>query len=236
MRIDRVRSWCVPVLDEDGRPRGFQWQYTRAEIVADGIVHAVGLALAVAGAIALILLTLEASGAVRIVSALIYAVALMTVLGLSAAYNLWPVSPCKWLLRRFDHSAIYLLIAGTYTPFLLKMHASLASTALLIGVWAAAAVGIAVKLLLPGRFDRLSIALYLLLGWSGVVAYDAIVRTLPDATLALLAAGGLLYTVGVVFHAWRTLRYQNAVWHGFVLVAALCHYFAVLETVALAEP
>jgi hemolysin III len=235
MRIGRVRTWSERVLDEDGRPLGFTWRYTRAEIVADGVVHVLGVVLAVAGAIALVLLTLHASNGIKIASALIYTAALIAVLGLSAAYNLWPVSPRKWLLRRFDHSAIYLLIAGTYTPFLLHMKGSIASTGLLVGVWAAAAVGIALKLFLPGRFDRLSIALYLLLGWSGVLAYDTIVKTLPGETLALLAAGGLLYTVGVIFHTWRDLRFQNAVWHGFVLLAALCHYFAVLDMVALAD-
>jgi hemolysin III len=149
---------------------------------------------------------------------------------------MWPVSPWKWLLRRFDHSAIYLLIAATYTPFLLQLKGNTVTAGLLVAVWATAAVGIVLKLFLPGRFDRLSVGLYLFLGWSGVIAYDTLVAALPRSTLALLMAGGALYSIGVVFHAWRSLRYQNAVWHAFVLAAALCHYFAVLETVAFAGP
>ena len=214
-------------------PPGLRWNYSRAEIIADGVVHAIGVAFALAGAVALVALTIQATGGAQIASALVYAAGLVAVLGFSAAYNMWPVSPRKWLLRRFDHSAIYLAIAATYTPFLLHMKGNAVSTGLLAALWAIAGVGIALKLLLPGRFDRLSIGLYLLLGWSGVLAYDAL-AALPPSTLTLLLLGGALYSVGVVFHAWQRLRFQNAVWHGFVLTAALCHYFAVLETVAFA--
>ena len=221
------------MLDTDGRPLRLTWAYTRAEIIADGIVHAIGVVLGLAGAVTLVILTTETTRGVQIASALIYVAALLAAFWLSAAYNMWPVSPRKWLLRRFDHASIYLLIAGTYTPFLLHMKGT-TSLGLLAGVWTIALVGVAAKLLLPGRFDRLSVGLYLLLGWSGVIAYDTIFAALSGTTLALLAAGGVLYTVGVVFHAWHSLRFQNAIWHAFVLAAALCHYFAVLETVAFA--
>ena len=221
------------MLDTDGRPLRLTWAYTRAEIIADGIVHAIGVVLGLAGAVTLVILTTETTRGVQIASALIYVAALLAAFWLSAAYNMWPVSPRKWLLCRFDHASIYLLIAGTYTPFLLHMKGT-TSLGLLAGVWTIALVGVAAKLLLPGRFDRLSVGLYLLLGWSGVIAYDTIFAALSGTTLALLAAGGVLYTVGVVFHAWHSLRFQNAIWHAFVLAAALCHYFAVLETVAFA--
>ena len=149
-------------------------------------------------------------------------------LALSAAYNMWSVSPAKWVLRRFDHSAIYLLIAGTYTPFLVQMKSALASAGLGVGVWVSAAIGMALKLALPGRFDRLAVVLCLLLGWSGVIAYDSFASALPSASLWLLAIGGILYSVGALFHVWRGLRFHNAIWHGFVLIAASCHYSAVL--------
>jgi hemolysin III len=153
---------------------------------------------------------------------------LLLMLALSAAYNMWPISPAKWVLRRFDHSAIYLLIAGTYTPFLAQTKNVLGSAGLGLGVWLSAAIGMALKLALPGRFDRLAIVLYLLLGWSGVIAYDTLASALPSASLWLLAIGGILYSLGVVFHVWRGLRFHNAIWHGFVLLAASCHYAAVL--------
>jgi hemolysin III len=156
-------------------------------------------------------------------------------LGFSAAYNLWPISRTKWVLRRFDHSAIYVMIAGTYTPFIVQMKIGVVSMGLLIGVWLVAIVGITLKLLLPGRLDRLAILLYLLLGWSGVVFYEPIAAALPSLSLWLLAVGGILYSTGVIFHVWQNLRFQNAIWHGFVLVAACCHYSAVLDCVVSAR-
>jgi hemolysin III len=104
----------------------------------------------------------------------------------------------------------------------------LASAGLGIGVWSSAVIGMALKLALPGRFDRLAIVLCLLLGWSGVTAYDSLASVLPSSSLWLLAIGGILYTLGTLFHLWQGLRFHNAIWHGFVLLAASCHYSAVL--------
>jgi hemolysin III len=154
-------------------------------------------------------------------------------LGLSAAYNMWPVSPRKWLLRRFDHSAIYLLIAATYTAFIAQINVEMTTVGLLLGVWSVAIVGIVVKLAFPGRLDRVSIGFYLLLGWSGMMAYDGF-ATLPRLALVLIAAGGMLYSMGVVFHLWEGLRFRKAIWHGFVVIGAFCHYAAILDCVALA--
>jgi len=212
----------------------FAWDYDRAEIIADGIVHGIGVALGVAGAAVLLVIAFRAVHSAEIGSVIIYVIGLLSMLGLSAAYNLWPVSPRKWLLRRFDHSAIYLLIAATYTPFLLQMKSGLIPAALFIVVWLTAAAGIALKLRWPERFDRLSIVLYLVLGWSGALAYEPVAAVLRPVTLLLIAIGGALYSVGVLFHVWRGLRFQNAIWHGFVLTAALCHYIAVLSCVTLA--
>src|SRR5437660_891421 len=137
-----------------------------------------------------------------------------------------PVSPTKWLLRRFDHSAIYLLIAGTYTPFLALLKSGIAWTVLTTGLWSSALAGVLLKIALPGRFDRLSIALYLLMGWSGVMAYQHFIPVVPGMALWLLASGGIFYSLGTIFHLWETLRFQNAIWHGCVLIAASCHYCA----------
>jgi len=126
------------------------------------------------------------------------------------------------------------LIAATYTPFLAQMNDRVVATALLIGVWSVASAGIALKVFLPGRFDRLAVGLYLAMGWSGVVAYDTVVNSLPGSTLWFIAIGGVLYSLGVIFHAWERLRFQNAIWHGFVLLAAGCHYTAVLDLVLVA--
>ncbi len=212
-------------LAEDGRPLTLNWNYTPREILADGIVHGLGVALGLAGAITLILTAVSAHLALGEQAAVVvYALALVAMLGVSATYNLYPVSPRKWLLRRADHALIYLMIAGTYTPLVALVGSGPMAYGLLAVIWIVALVGILVKLLLPGRFDRLSIALYLILGWSGLLAYESVITALQPTALYLLAIGGVLYSVGVVFHVWRTLPFQNAIWHAFVLLAAACHY------------
>jgi hemolysin III len=208
-------------------PGQISWDYDRAEIIADGVVHAIGVCLGLIGAATIVVVAIG-SERVEVTPILVYVVGLVTMLALSAAYNMWPVSPAKWVLRRFDHSAIYLLIAGTYTPFLAQMKGALASVGLGIGVWLSAVIGMALKLALPGRFDRLAVVLCLLLGWSGIIAYDSFASVLPGASLWLLAIGGVLYSVGALFHVSRGVRFHNAIWHGFVLIAACCHYSAVL--------
>ena len=153
----------------------------------------------------------------------IYLVTLLLSVGCSAAYNVWPESATKRFLRRFDHSAIFLLIAGTYTPFMVQTGMGW----LLAAVWLIAVGGVGVKLWKPGQFDRLSIALYLGLGWVGVLAYQTLFRTLPVSVVWLIIAGGIVYSLGVIFHSWRRLQFQNAIWHAFVLVAAGIHFLAV---------
>jgi hemolysin III len=215
-------------MASSGRPASVSWEYDRVELIADGAVHVIGVSLGLIGAVVIVDMAAQSGAATDIPSIVIYAVGLLAMLGFSAAYNMWPISPVKWVLRRFDHSAIYLMIAGTYTPFVGQLKDGVASAGLLLGVWLTAIIGVALKLLMPGRFDRMAIALYLILGWSCVVAYGPISAALPNASLWLLFAGGVLYSIGVIFHAWRKLRFHNAIWHGFVLAAACCHYSAVL--------
>jgi len=207
--------------------------FRKAELWADGLIHALGVALGLGAVAALIVQVANRAPLFDLVPVSIYSAALLAVLIVSAVYNMWPISPRKWFIRRFDHSAIYVLIAGTYTPFLMKLSGSILAQALLIVVWLAAAVGVAIKLALPGRFDRLSIALYLVIGWSGLLIWES-VNLLPETTLWLIVAGGVLYSFGIVFHVWRSLPFQNAIWHGFVLVASGCFYGAVFRAYAIA--
>ena len=207
------------------------WNYDRAEIIADGVVHVVGVCFGLVAATALIVLTAIYATALDIVAVSIYVAGLLAMLVLSATYNLWPVSRAKWVLRRFDHSAIYLLIAATYTPLIMQLTDSYFAIALLIGVWCVAIVGVVIKLALPGRYDRLAVGLYLAMGWSGMMLYNAVVKALPSMALGFIVAGGMFYSFGVIFHAWQRLRFQNAIWHGFVLSGAACHYTAILDLV-----
>src|SRR3954449_12858872 len=208
-----------------------QWNYDRAELIADGVVHILGVCFGLVAATVLIVLASVYASALDVVVSSVYVAGLLAMLGLSAVYNLWPVSSAKWVLRRFDHSAIYVLIAATYTPFIMEVKESVFAIALLTGVWCVAIVGIVLKLSLPGRFDRLSVGLYLAMGWSGFMLYDAVVVALPAMALWFVIVGGALYSLGVIFHAWQRLRFQNAIWHSFVLLGAACHYTAVLDLV-----
>jgi len=207
------------------------WNFDRTELIGDGIVHIVGICFGLVAATALIVLTAVYASAIDVAAVSVYVAGLLAMLVLSATYNLWPVSSAKWVLRRFDHSAIYLLIAATYTPLIMQLKHSTFAIALLIGVWCTAIAGILIKLVFPGRFDRIAVGLYLAMGWSGLMLYDAVVKALPVMALWFIFTGGVLYSFGVIFHAWRRLRFQNAIWHGFVLAGAACHYTAILETV-----
>ena len=213
-------------------PIALAWNYRRSELIADAVVHATGIVLVALGAIRFLM---DAGGRDErsLVAIGIYLVTLCFLFAMSAAYNLWPVSPVKWRLRRLDHSAIYLLIAGTYTAFLLPLGRT-GPLLLLLAIWLAAGVGVVLKVRYPGRLDRVSIALYLLLGWSGVLVFQQLAGSFSEQTIFLIVVGGVLYSVGVIFHVWSQLRYQNAIWHGFVLVAAVCHYGAVASSIGLA--
>jgi hemolysin III len=208
-----------------------RWNYDRVEIIADGVVHAIGILCGVIAATVLVVLTAVYASALYIVAVSIYVAGLLSMLVLSATYNLWPVSRTKWVLRRFDHSAIYVLIAATYTPFIMELRDSVMALVLLVGVWCVAIFGIVLKLGWPGRFDKLAVGLYLALGWSGMMLYGSVVGELPKVALWFVLAGGALYSLGVIFHSWRRLRFQNVIWHCFVLLGAACHYTAVMDLV-----
>src|SRR5215471_5075163 len=134
-----------------------RWNYDKVELIADGVVHAVGILFGLIAATVLVVLTAVYASALYIVAVSIYVAGLLSMLVLSATYNLWPVSRTKWVLRRFDHSAIYLLIAATYTPFITGLKPSVFTTVLLVAVWCVAVFGMVMKLAWPGRFDRLAV-------------------------------------------------------------------------------
>ena len=196
---------------------------TASEYRADRIVHAVGLLVAPVAVAALVVgVVLARSGPLVVVGVAVYG---------SALYNLLRSSPWRDWLRRCDHAAIFAMIAGTYTPFTLLWLPPGWGWAFCLSVWAVAGVGIAIKFAWPRRLERLSIVLYLALGWSILPAIEPMTATMAPAGLLLLAGGGL-YSVGVVFHLWSRLPYQNAIWHGFVLAAAACHFAAIALGVA----
>jgi hemolysin III len=201
-------------------------RYSRWELRADGAIHIVGVLAGLAGAIA-ILLVASHGGAVGIAVAGIYSIGLLAMLGCSAAYNCARESRYAPLLRGLDQSAIFLMIAGTYTPFTLLRLGGVWGFVLTGLVWSVAVGGIVLRAAAPKTFERVSLALYLSLGWVGLVAAAPLAEALEAPTLILLAVGGVLYTVGVIFHVWERLPFQNAIWHAFVFAAACVHYAAV---------
>ena len=224
------RSW--PGLTGALRPAAEFPRHTPAEWRADAAVHALGLTLGSAGCVALAVMAPPRAGdPLRVAALVAYAIGLLAMLGCSALYNLTPEGGRKRLFRRLDHAAILLMIAGSYAPFALVRIAGTWGTGLLAFVWTVAGTGIAVELLGLGRHDGRSVAAYLLLGWSVLAVLGPLSAAVSPAGLALLVAGGVLYSVGVAFHLWTRLPYHNVVWHGFVLAAAACHYAAVLREV-----
>ena len=211
-------------------------RYGRSEVVADAAVHALGAAFGLAACALLAAATLPRTGAdpLRALALWVYAAGLVAMLGCSALYNLAPAdSRRKALLRRCDRAAIFAMIAGTYTPFAGVALGGVLGCGLLAFVWAAAAAGAAHALLgRPGQREGAAVLLYLLLGWCGVVLAVPLSAALSTEGLALLAAGGVLYSAGTALHLAARLPYHNAAWHACVLAAAACHFAAVLRDIA----
>lgn len=198
-----------------------------SERFADNVVHVVGIAAGVVAVPAMIIAAAVYLPAASTASLAIYGGAMLAMLGFSAAYHMVPAGTCKRVLRRLDHAAIFVKIAATYTPFAALKLAWPEGAVLLGSVWGVAIVGAAGKLFLATTWDKFAIPLYLALGWAGVAVLQSLVAVLGPVALVLLGAGGILYSVGVIFHVWRSLPYQNAVWHGFVLAGTGCHFGAV---------
>lgn len=207
--------------------------YRPQEEIADRCIHLLGLGLGIGAALVLIGLAAGRGDARTVIAVAIYALGLAAMLGCSALYNLTPPSARKEQFRRFDHAAIFIMIAGSYTPFLLGRMGGAWGWSLLGFVWLTAAAGASLALAAPRRFERLQLAGYLLLGWSILAAREPLAAAVPATAIWLLVAGGLLYSFGVLFHLWRRLAFHNAIWHGHVLAAAGCHYAAVLLGVVL---
>jgi hemolysin III len=204
----------------------------RSESRVDAMVHVVGMTFGLAACVTLAIVALPGAGSTVLVSLAVYGAGLLAMLGCSALYNIAGHGPRKALWRRLDHAAIFVMIAGTYTPFAAIAIGGAWGRGLLVFVWTVAAAGVLLKLLQPGRLETLSIATYLLLGWTILVAIDHLIAAVSVPAFVLLAAGGVLYSVGILFYRWDRLPYNRAVWHGFVLTAAACQYFAILDVVA----
>jgi hemolysin III len=209
--------------------------YSRAERLSDAAVHVMGVVASLIAVPVLVTLAILWHGDVGTVAAsLIYGATLIAMLACSAVYNM--THGCEWtgIFKRMDHTAIYLKIAGTYTPFavLTGAHAG----PLLTALWGVAAVGAAMKIFAPHRFKFLSIAICLGMGWAGVVVGDEMIAALSPQAFSLMLVGGLLYTAGVVFFLWSALPFHNTIWHVFVLAATAVFYVAIVVQLHEGQP
>jgi hemolysin III len=204
----------------------------RTAMRADLVVHVVGLAFAGLGGAILLALAFGLGPLRLAASVAIYVAGLIAMLALSTAYNF---AKTRWrpLLRRFDHAGIFIMIAGSYTPFTTQRLHGGWGVGMTAAVWGLAALGVAGKLLLPGLGRRFWVVLYLALGWLVLVAIKPLVDSLSWITLLLLGLGGLVYSTGVVFYVLKGLKFRRAIWHGHVVGGSVLHYVAVLVGVVL---
>lgn len=203
-------------------------RYSFGEEVANGVTHGVGALASLAGLTVLATLSVLRGTAWHVVGCSIFGATLVVLYAASTLYHSIPGARAKAVLRTFDHCAIFLLIAGTYTPFTLVNLRGPWGWSLLGVVWGAAIGGVVLTVVAGGRWPVLSVGLYVVMGWSVVVAVKPMLGAVAPGGLILLAAGGVCYTVGIVFYAWRRLPYGHALWHLFVLAGSACHFFAVL--------
>ncbi|HEY1961237.1 MAG TPA: hemolysin III family protein [Rhizomicrobium sp.] len=199
--------------------------YSRNEHLVDLTIHVAGILFAVN---ATLWLLWHVTGLPVVLSVSVYCAGLLAMILASAAYNLWPPHrPSKQILRRLDHSAIFIMIAATYTPFAANRLAPPDGTLILAAIWGCASFGIAMKVLFPRRFELASIGLYIGMGWMIVTVIKPLAASVAVPDFWLLMAGGLVYMAGVAFYLIERIPYHKAIWHAFVLVAAILHFAAV---------
>lgn len=213
------------------------WQnpfYTFGEELANSITHGIGVGLAAAGLIVLLALGIAYSDLRQVLGFSVYGVSLILLYLASTLYHGVQRPKAKQFFRLCDHMVIYIFIAGTYTPFLLAGMRGQAVWMMLGVVWLLAAVGILWKIFLLGRFEVFATLMYLMMGWMGVLVFRQLLANVPPLAVQLLFAGGILYTVGVIFYAWQKLPFNHAIWHLFVLGGSFCHYFAIVTLIPFA--
>lgn len=203
-------------------------RYSAGEEIANSVTHGIGLMLAIAGLAVLTGYASRLGDAWHLVSCVVFATTLILQYTFSTLYHSIQLPRAKHVMRVLDHAAIFLLIAGTYTPFMLVNLRGAWGWTLFSVIWALALLGVLFQVSLLRRWKRLSLAIYLCMGWVVVAAFEPMLQKVATGGLILLLLGGLAYTSGVLFYVWRRLPYQHAIWHGFVLLGSILHFFAIL--------
>ena len=204
---------------------------SKGEMIANTITHGVGAGLSVAGLVLLIIRAARYGTPWHLASFLIFGISLLLLYLASSIYHAFAAKPWKAIFQRLDHAAIYFLIAGTYTPFLLtKMRSGLGWTVLAL-IWGLSFLGLIIKLAFSKRFEKPTVFLYLIMGWAGLVVFFQPGSQLGTLSTIFLIIGGAFYTVGVIFYRWKELPYSHAIWHLFVLGGSIFHYFSVMQLI-----
>ena len=199
--------------------------------VANSISHGFGILFGIVCLPVLIAFATKHGSAAGIVGTCIYGFSFLMVYTFSTLYHSFQEIKIKAILKKFDHISIYFLIAGTYTPFILIYLNNTVGIAMLVALWGLTLIGIFFKAFHAGKYEKLSVSIYLLMGWILLAAGKTFFISLPLPVITMVAAGGILYTLGVIFYVWKGFTYHHAVWHFFVLAAGICHYTAVLLAV-----
>lgn len=201
--------------------------FTKREEIAHSITHGIGAILSIAGLVLLIVFSSLSGNPWKIVSVTIFGITMLLMYLSSTIVHSLPVGKWKDIFQIFDHSSIYLFIAGTYTPFLLVHLRSGIGWTLFGVIWGIAIVGIIFKVFFVKRFLILSTIFYILMGWLIVLVWEPLNQTVHNNGIMLLVIGGILYTIGTIFFIWRKIPYHHVIWHLFVLAGSICHFFAI---------
>lgn len=202
--------------------------YSTGEEIANSVTHGVAALLSIAGLVVMLSMMPVTAGAATITAAAVFGASMIFLYTASTLYHAIPNLRVKRILQVLDHSAIYVMIAGSYTPFCLVTLKGTTGTMLCIAVWSIALVGIILQPVLMKRAEWLNCLLYLLLGWCVVLVFEPLMAALPSAGIWLLAAGGVVYSLGVIFYLWERIPYNHAIWHLFVLGGTVLQFFSVL--------
>ncbi|MCD6356936.1 MAG: hemolysin III family protein [Anaerolineaceae bacterium] len=204
---------------------------TKGEVIANSITHGIGVGLSIAGIVVLIIRAVQEGTPWHLASFIVFGTSLTLLYLASTVYHIFTNRPWKAALQRLDHAAIFFLIAGTYTPFLLIKMRNGWGWSIFGVIWGLSVLGFILKLGFRKKFEKPSVLFYLAMGWFGVVVFLKSMDTINTASLVFLLAGGVAYSTGVSFYRWKSLPYHHAVWHLFVLCGSIFHYFSVLKLV-----
>ncbi|MCD6475626.1 MAG: hemolysin III family protein [Anaerolineaceae bacterium] len=202
---------------------------SKREALANSITHGVGVGLSISGIVLLIIRAINLGTKWHLVSYIIFGTSLTFLYLASTVYHSFTKQPWKAFFQRVDHAAIFFLIAGTYTPFLLTKLRNGWGWSIFGFIWGLSIIGLILKLGFKEKFEKPPILLYLAMGWFGVIVFYQTMDLLRLQSVLFLLLGGIFYSVGVIFYRWRTLPYHHAIWHLFVLCGSISHYFSVMQ-------